>query len=243
MAGAARRVRELVSGSPFLAQTTQSGWILTQRALRPAKRKRYLAGTDTVRLMIGSGPSRIDGWLATDLIPSRPDVMFLDASETFPFGDESIDRIHSEHMIEHVDHPIGRHMLAECARCLKPGGRIRLATPDFDRVVALAGPVNHDVAEQMRQSNLRCGIAPDQAIDPIWAVNRLFSEYGHRFLYTEVALRRELEAAGLADVRRYEVGESGDPEFRRVDQHGTQINAEWNRYQTMVLEATKPAVA
>lgn len=242
MAGAARRARELVSGSPFLAQLTQSGWILAQRALRPAKRTRYLAGTDRVRIMIGAGPSRIEGWLATDLIPSRPDVMFLDASEPFPFTDASIDRIHSEHMIEHVDHPIGRHMLAECARIVKPGGRIRLATPDFDRVVALAGPLDHDVGMQMRQSNLRNGIDPGQADDPIWAVNRLFSTYGHRFLYTEAALTRELVAAGFVDVVRHEVGESSDPEFRRVDQHGSQINAEWNRYQTLVLEATKPVV-
>ena len=240
MAGAARRVREVVNGSPFLSQTTQSGWILAQRALRPTKRKRYLAGTDSVRLMIGSGPSKLDGWLSTDLIPSRPDVMFLDASEPFPFDDASVDRIHAEHMIEHLDHSVGRHMLAECARIVKPGGRIRLATPDFDRVVALAGPLDDDVAEQMRQSNLRSGIDPQHAAEPIWAVNRLFSEYGHRFLYTEATLTSVLGAVGFSDVARYEVGETSDPEFQDVDQHGNQINAEWNRYQTLVLEATKP---
>ncbi|QXC59121.1 methyltransferase domain-containing protein [Aquihabitans sp. G128] len=238
--GAARRVRELVNGSPFLAQTTESGWTLAQRALRPAKRKRYLASTDTVRLMIGSGPSKREGWLATDLIPSRPDVMLLDASEPFPFDDASVDRIHTEHMIEHVDHEIGTHMLAECARILKPGGRIRLATPDFDRVVALATGVPDDVVELMRASNERNQIDPTRLDDPIWAVNRLFSGYGHKFLYTESALRSAMEAAGLAEVTRYEVGESDDAEFAEADMHGNQIADGWNRYQTLVLEATKP---
>lgn len=240
MAGPARRVRELVSGSPFLNQTTQSGWILAQKALRPAKIKRHTGANDRLRIMIGSGPTKVDGWLSTDLIPSRSDVVFLDASEPFPFDDASVDRIHTEHMIEHVDHPIGRNMLAECARVLKPGGRIRIATPDFDRVVALAGGVGDDVTELARASNLRNGIDPEHAGDPVWAVNRLFSGYGHRFLYTEAMLTRELEAAGLVDVRRYEVGQSDDPELADADHHGDQINADWNRYQTLVLEAAKP---
>jgi SAM-dependent methyltransferase len=241
MVGAARRVRELVSGSPLLDQTTQSGWILAQRGLRPSKIRRHLAANNRLRVMIGSGPTRVEGWLSTDLIPSRPDVVFLDASEPFPFAAASVQRIHTEHMIEHVDHPVGRQMLAECARVLAPGGRIRIATPDFERVVALAGPVGADVTELARRSNVRNGIDDAHATDPVYAVNRLFSGYGHRFLYTEATLRRELEAAGLVDVRRYEVGESDDTELAEVDHHGEQIDADWNRYQTLVLEAEKPS--
>lgn len=239
--GTARRVRELVSGSPLLNQTTQSGWILAQRGLRSSKIKRHRAANDRLRLMIGSGPTRVEGWLATDLIPSRPDVVFLDATEPFPFADASVDRIHTEHMIEHVDFATGRHMLAECARVLKPAARIRIATPDFDRVVALAGNVDAEVTELARGSNLRNGIDAEHADDPVWAVNRLFSGYGHRFLYTEELLTRELEAAGLTGVRRYEVGVSDDAELADADHHGEQITEAWNRYQTLVLEAEKPA--
>ncbi len=240
MAGPARRVRELVSGSPFLSQTTQSGWIVAQRALRPSKIKRHQAANDRLRVMIGSGPTKVDGWLSTDLIPSRSDVVYLDASEPFPFAEASVDRIHTEHMIEHVDHPIGRLMLAECARVLKPGGRIRLATPDFDKVVALAANPTDESTELARRSNLRNGIDEAHAADPIWAVNRLFSGYGHRFLYTEEILTRELQAAGLTEVTRHEVGHSDDPELADADHHGEQIDDGWNRYQTLVLEAVKP---
>ncbi|HEX2575925.1 MAG TPA: methyltransferase domain-containing protein [Aquihabitans sp.] len=241
MPGPAKRVRDLVRSSPFLAQTTQSAWIVAQRALRPTKIRRHLAEHDRLRVMIGSGPTEVDGWLSTDLIPSRPDVVYLDASERFPFDDGSVHRIHTEHMIEHVDHETGRRMLAECARVLAPGGRIRIATPDFDRVVALAGPVDPEVAELFRRSNLRNGLDEEAAADPVYAVNRLFSEYGHRFLYTESLLTRELQAAGLRQVRRYEVGESDDPELAGADHHGEQIDPGWNRYQTLVLEAVKPA--
>ncbi len=224
----------------MLNQTTQSGWILAQRALRPGKIRRHVAGNDRLRVMIGSGPTKVDGWLSTDLIPSRPDVVFLDAGERFPFDDESVQRIHTEHMIEHVDHEIGRHMLAECARALAPGGRIRIATPDFERVLALGGDVAPDVAELYTASNRRNGIEDPEAASPVYAVNRLFSGYGHRFLYTEAMLTARLSEAGLTGVTRYEVGTSDDPELADVDHHGEQIDAGWNRYQTLVLEAAKP---
>ncbi len=240
MSGPARRVRELVSGSPLLTQTTQSGWILAQRALRSSKIKRHRAANDRLRVMIGSGPTRVDGWLATDLIPSRPDVVFLDAGEAFPFETGSVHRIHTEHMIEHVDHDIGRHMLTECARILAPGGRIRIATPDFDQVVALAGEVDPDVTALYEASNQRNGIEAGEAANPVYAVNRLFSGYGHRFLYTEDLLRARMADVGLADVTRYEVGASDDPELADADHHSDQIDDGWNRYQTMALEATKP---
>ena len=167
--------------------------------------------------------------------------LLLDAAEVFPFDDATVDRIHTEHMIEHVDHPVGTHMLAECARILKPGGRIRILTPDFDRVIALTGDIDPEVATLARESNLRNGIDPAVADDPIYAVNRLFSGYGHRFLYTEAALTAALEAAGLTNVRRYPVGDTEDPDFADVDQHGNQINEGWNDYQTLVLEAEKPS--
>lgn len=238
---AARRAREMVSGSPLLTQVAESAWSVAQKGLRPRKLSRYLESTDSVRLMIGSGPSKVEGWLSTDILPSRPDVMLLDATKDFPIESGTVDRIHSEHMIEHVDHPHGRTMLAECFRVLKPGGRIRLATPDLDRVLALTGTVDPEVTEMMVRSNERHGIVDERSTDPIYSMNRLFSGYGHRFLYTEPVLRREMEAAGFIEIERFDVGASNDPEFTEVERHGEQIEADWNRYQTLVLEATKPA--
>lgn len=230
-----------MSGSPLLSQTAESGWTTAQRALRGRKLRAYTAEHGAIRLMIGSGPSHLDGWLATDLLPSRPDVVLLDANERFPFDDGAVHRIHTEHMIEHVDHPIGARMLAECARVLEPNGRIRIATPDFDQVVALAVDPPLEVTELARSSNLRNGIDPSVADDPVFAVNRLFSGYGHRFLYTEAALRRALDVAGFTEITRHAVGHSDDAEFALVDQHSGQVDADWNEYQTLVLEAVRPA--
>jgi predicted SAM-dependent methyltransferase len=37
----------------------------------------------------------------------------------------------AEHMIEHVEYQAAQVMLRECFRVLKPGGRVRCATPDL----------------------------------------------------------------------------------------------------------------
>ena len=240
MGDLARNVRRRVSGSPFLSQSAESTWTVLQKAQRGRKIRRYVDGTDMVRVMIGAGPTQTAGWLATDLLPSRGDVVFLDAGEAFPFDSASVDRIHTEHMIEHVDHEIGARMLAECFRVLKPGGRIRVATPDFDKVIALAGPVDGAVTETMVASNGRNGIDASDPHQAIYAVNRLFSAYGHRFLYTESMLRDRLSAAGFTGIVRHDVGASDDPEFAGLDSHDGQIAADWNRYQTVVLEAERP---
>ena len=72
-------------------------------------------------------------------------------------------------------------------------------------------------------------------------INRLFHEWGHRFLYDEATLTAALVAAGFTDVARMAVGHSDDPHFDGIDFHGESIPAEWNDFETMVLEAARPA--
>lgn len=239
MTDVARWARRRLQRFPLVEQAAETGWRLLQLAVRRRKINRYLEQTDRVRLMIGAGPSQREGWLATDLLPSRRDVVVLDAGKPFPFPSRTVDRMHSEHMIEHVDYATGARMLAECFRVLKPGGRVRLATPDIDRVLALASPTP-EVAELVRAANRRHGLDEPEASEPIHAINRLFSGHGHRFLYSETVLSRRMAEAGFVSIRRFEVGASDDPEFTGAEQHGEQIDPAWNEYQTLVLEAEKP---
>jgi predicted SAM-dependent methyltransferase len=58
-------------------------------------------------------------------------IVVLPLSSPTPFASDTFDFIFSEHMIEHVSHDDGAKMLAECHRVLKPGGHIRITTPDL----------------------------------------------------------------------------------------------------------------
>ncbi len=234
-------IKRAMDRSPFVDHVVRSAWAIGQKAARPKRLERYLRETDRVRIMIGAGPTAQPGWIATDLTPTRRDVIYLDAGEPFPFATGSVDRIHTEHMIEHVDYQTGQTMIAECARVLKEGGRIRVATPDYDTMVRLASsPLDGEAESLVRASNQRHDVPDGHLGEAIFVVNRMFSGHGHRFLYSKDLLTACLERTGLASIVAHCSGETEDPEFAGLDAHGDQVGSNWNRYHTLVLEAEKP---
>jgi len=97
----------------------------------------YLGQQKTRKLHLGCGGNIIDGWLNSDLFPLSNDVVHIDVTKTYPFDDETFDYVFSEHMIEHISHAQGQHMLKECFRVLKHGGKIRISTPDLSFLILL----------------------------------------------------------------------------------------------------------
>src|SRR5437867_9832604 len=96
---------------------------------RGAAIRSYLSSHAVRKLQLGAGTNPLAGWLNTDGYPASFRVLSVDAREPLPFSDETFDYVFSEHHIEHMTFHEGRRMLRECFRVLKPGGRIRVATP------------------------------------------------------------------------------------------------------------------
>lgn len=91
-----------------------------------------------VRLNIGAGESRIDGFTAIDRKAG---------GEAFPldYADGSIDEIRASHILEHFSHRQASEVLTHWAAKLKPGGRLRVAVPNFKWIAEqyIAGePIN-----------------------------------------------------------------------------------------------------
>ena len=76
---------------------------LRREILRSDERLRndYLRKTTLPKLHIGGGWRLLDGWLNTDL-ELIPDVMQMDATPRFPFGDAHSITSSAQHMIQHV---------------------------------------------------------------------------------------------------------------------------------------------
>lgn len=55
-----------------------------------------------------------------------------DVTQGLPFQNNEVDGVYSEHFIEHLSQTDGIGFLRECRRILKPGGTIRIATPDLE---------------------------------------------------------------------------------------------------------------
>jgi SAM-dependent methyltransferase len=199
----------------------------------------YLADAAPRKLHLGCGLQPLPGWLNTDLEPPQRTVVALDVARPFPFADATFDHVYSQHLIEHLPYAAGQRKLAECLRVLRPGGRLRIATPDLRFLLALAGeqPSELELAYVRRATEIYFPGAGEPS--PVFAINNFFRNWGHRFLYDEALLRRCLAGVGFVDVERRELGESGDPELRGLENEA-RLPPGFLRLETLVLEAGRP---
>ena len=88
---------------------------------------------DKIKLNIGAGGSNLPGFIPLDIQTGT------DATKRLPYADESVDEVYASHVLEHIHHSKTLETLKEWVRVLKPGGRIRVAVPNFDRVLGERG--------------------------------------------------------------------------------------------------------
>ncbi len=202
--------------------------------LRRRKRiARYLREHEVRKLQLGAAENIRPGWLNTDLhdYGRAGELVYLDASEPFPLPDASFDFVFSEHMLEHLSYADGLQCLHECRRVLRPGGRIRVATPSLERLVRLFDPELTDLQRRYVRWAIDSFVPDAGAPLPGFVVNNFMHAWGHRFVYDRDTLRHALEAAGFVDVEEGRVGE--------LERH-LQNEPEFNEYETIVLEARRP---
>lgn len=82
-----------------------------------------------ISLDLGGGDRRgANGWLTVDMTHNCD--LYWDLRLGIPFADNSISRIYSSHMFEHLTYDEGQLLLDECIRTLKPGGSISIVVPN-----------------------------------------------------------------------------------------------------------------
>lgn len=213
-------------------------WRMLRRRMAGKDKKRmleYLAGAGEKKLNVGCGANILKGWLNVDFDPVSVDVVNLDATKPFPLPDGAFDFIFTEHMIEHISYAHGEHMLRECFRTMKPGGRIRVSTPDLRFLVDLYRTDKSPLQEEyVRRTAEELGV---KALDT-HVINSFVREWGHIFIYDEKALKLALEEAGFAEIARCALNESRSPSLRNIE-HETRRPPGFLRLETLTLEGVK----
>lgn len=209
-------------------------YALKGHAVRRRAVARYLASTAEPKLQIGTGPLSLPGWLNSDLISAD---IYLDIARPLPLPDASFAYAFGEHLIEHIPEQSGVQLFAELRRVLRPGGVLRLTTPDLQKLIAIYEDRNPVIsrAEYARYLDAETGKTHVRACQ---ILNDYLRLWGHRYVYDEEDLTAKLREAGFASVQRREPGESSHDALRGIERHGGEL--EWvNRAEAMTLEATR----
>jgi predicted SAM-dependent methyltransferase len=193
-------------------------------------RQRALRRRTGLLVNVGCGPFGEEGWVNLDLVAAPGVTMRVDCRRGLPLGDGAARGIHVEHYFEHLEPTTERpRFLAECRRCLEPGGILRIIVPDMRKYVTAY------LADGWSTMNaIGCGGELPQAAfaTKMEALNHVFVQDGEHYggFDTEY-LSRTLEQAGFVDVEQVD--------WRTGRFPGGPIDREQHRSYSLFMEARR----
>jgi len=173
-----RRYGTLHATASYLGKVNPHLWRLIGKAACQNYIRHYLDKHQTRILNLGGGSNCINNCLTVDINPFAD--AYVDITKKLPFCDNSIDAIFCEEVIEHFSLNAGIVILRECRRILKPGGILRIITPNLDWF-----------AKRLSQSVAVCD-----------EINLVFYGHGHRYLYTQKRLEDCCKKVGFTNLAK-----------------------------------------
>lgn len=169
---------------------------------------------DSIKLNLGCGTDYKNGWINIDN-NSDDNIEKLDINQDLrqplPFENDSVDFIFNEHFIEHLTVEEGVAAVKEMMRILKPGGVIRMATPDLE--ITVDKYLNLPIEKDPTVKNFGLDFIKTKAE----RINITFRWWGHKWLYDWEELERRLKEAGCNNLKRCELRKSDHPELRNLE--------------------------
>lgn len=173
-----------------------------------------MSWSQPLKINLGCGPFRKDGYLNIDMLPGGD--LTLDLRKGLPFDSNCCELIFSEHFFEHIDYPNAAcDLFRECFRILKPGGLLRASVPDTEWPLL-------DYAKGNDAGYFRaCAENPwwhaDYCSTRLEHINYHFRQNNeHRFAYDEETLAKVLGSVGFCDVKRVSFDPSLDSKHREI---------------------------
>ena len=194
--------------------------IAFRRLLTPRITRKYLDSCNPRILQVASGPAYnhecYQDWLNSDISNAigwgKRGVysIYLDLNDDFPLPSNSFDYVFSQQAIEHFSYGQGARMLRECCRILKPGGAMRIETPNIRYFIG-----NYLSNDKPLGPSLQLA-ARDMDAPPIHltALNQIFLLWDHRYVYDIETLAELCRSCGFVNIREVNMGKTDVEPFR-----------------------------
>lgn len=162
-----------------------------------------------MKLNLGCGFHPFKGWMNLDVVNCEG-VEHCDLSHKnclWAFYDgPKVDFIFSEHFLEHIKHDQAVTLMKDCHRVLKPGGVIRVSTPDLWKLVDAYTHERLDIWGGAWQPKTKAQM-----------LNEGMRDWGHKYMYDLPELTGLLHDAGFRKVTPVKWLESEYPELRKLE--------------------------
>jgi len=140
-----------------------------------------------IRLHLGCGKRYIPGFIHID-IRKFPHIDYVSSVDKLDmFKDNSVDLIYCCHVIEHFKRNQIENVLKEWYRVLKPRGVLRIAVPDFEKLVKV----------YLKTKNLKLILGPISG-------RQDYPENTHYIVFDYCSLSEVLKKVGFMNVHRYD---------------------------------------
>lgn len=159
---------------------------------------------DRILLELGSGTKRgVNGWTTVDLFGA--DISY-NLSQGIPLLNESVDRIYTSHMLEHIKYKDMLYFINECFRVLKKGGEFSVCVPNAKLYIqAYMNNVQFRAKEDCYEDAL---IETGSFIDQVNYIAYMGGQ--HNYMFDPDNLINTLKKAPFSDVRLRRFDESLD---------------------------------
>lgn len=98
--------------------------------------------TPLLKLNLGSGPTKMEGFLSVDCIEFPEVDVVCDLLKTWPWKDGTVSEAHCSHVVEHFDAMERVHFVNELYRVMVPGGKAQIITPYWGSCRAYGDPTH-----------------------------------------------------------------------------------------------------
>lgn len=146
-----------------------------------------------LKLNLGCWKRELPGFTNVDMC-NLPNVDWVrNIDDLSCFGDGTAELIYASHCFEYFDREKGAKVLREWFRVLASGGTLRIAVPDFQKIMWVYDTY-HDIQKTL---GLLYG---KMQIDTVHKTRTIY----HKTVYDFDSLKKMLENAGFVNVRRYD---------------------------------------